>query len=189
MSATKLRYSFLVARTQEGVIGCENKLPWHIPSDLKKFRELTWGKPIIMGRRTYDSIGRPLPGRTNIVISRNNGLHDPGLLVVRGKLEAMQVAEREATKLGVSEIVVIGGEQVFALFAGEVQTVYLTEVHASIDGDTFFDRKFEDRDWELVSSYQHDKTDTSDEYDYTFFEFRRRPLVGRPFRAAAFEIA
>lgn len=175
MSAGFPIYSFIVARTRNRVIGCENKMPWHLPTDLKNFKRITLGKPIIMGRRTFDSLGCALPGRPNIVVSREGGILAPGVMVAKDKATAMRFAELEAVRLGVDEVVVIGGEAIFALFEREVQRVYLTEIDADIDGDTYFKSEFED--WHVSNTRKVQKGKDGDEYAFEIRQFDR-PLAG-----------
>jgi len=129
------RLTFVVAVSRNGVIGRDGGLPWHISSDLKRFKELTLGKPIIMGRRTWESLPkRPLPGRTNIVLTRQRDYQAPGASVVATVGDALSVARRENP----SEIAVIGGGEVYRMFMDKVDRIYLTEVDAHVDGDTRF---------------------------------------------------
>ncbi len=122
--------SLLVAATENDVIGRDHGMPWHLPDDLKHFKALTLGKPVLMGRKTYDSIGRPLPGRTNLVLTRTANWSVPGVTVV-GDLDAAVRAAGTAP-----ELVVAGGAQVYALALPRATRIYLTRIHATIDGDT-----------------------------------------------------
>jgi len=124
--------SIVVAVAENGVIGRGNALPWHLPDDLKRFKELTLGKPMVMGRKTYESIGRPLPGRTTIVVSRQPGLTIEGCTVVNS-LHAAIVAARAAP-----EVVLVGGAQLYRSAMPMVSTIHLTRVHATVGGDTLF---------------------------------------------------
>lgn len=124
--------SLIVAVADNGVIGVQNGLPWRLPEDLKRFKALTMGKPIVMGRKTFDSIGKPLPGRTNIVITRQPGLSLPGCVVV-ASLPAAIAAAGEA-----EEIMIIGGAEIYRQALPAAQRLYLTQVHARIDGDAVF---------------------------------------------------
>ncbi len=127
----------IVAMADNGVIGRDNGLPWHLPDDLKRFKALTMGHALLMGRRTFDSIGRPLPGRRNLVLTRNPGWQAPGTDTVRSLDEAL-------AKAGASMLFVIGGAEVFALAWPIVSRLELTEVHAEPAGDTVlagFDRR------------------------------------------------
>ena len=124
--------SLLVAATENGVIGRDNGMPWHLPDDLQRFKALTLGRHLLMGRRTFESIGRPLPGRTTLVLTRDVDFAPPGVTVVRSVEEALEVA-REA---GAPELVIGGGAQVYRLALPYVQRIHLTRIHAVIDGDT-----------------------------------------------------
>jgi dihydrofolate reductase len=122
--------SLLVAATENGVIGRDNGMPWHLPDDLKHFKSLTLGKPVLMGRRTFDSIGRPLPGRTNLVLTRATDWAVPGATAVPDLDAALRIAGAAA------ELVVAGGAQVYALALPRASRIYLTRIHAVIEGDT-----------------------------------------------------
>lgn len=135
--------SIIVARTQNKVIGQQNRMPWHLPKDLARFREKTVGKPVIMGRKTYLSIGRLLPKRPNIILSRNG-------FTVDGAYSATSLSQaiERATSLAVSdEIMILGGGELFKQALPLADRIYLTDIQADIDGDTFFD--FDERDWQL----------------------------------------
>jgi dihydrofolate reductase len=136
--------SIVVATDDHGGIGLGGRLPWHLPEDLKRFKALTMGKPIVMGRRTHDSIGRPLPGRHNIVISRQPGLRIEGCTVVDSLDAALAAAGP------VPEVVVIGGADVYRLALPCAETLYLTRVHADVGADTFFPA-LDAADWEEVA--------------------------------------
>jgi dihydrofolate reductase len=129
------RLSLIAALAANGVIGRDNGMPWHLPEDLKRFRALTTGHPILMGRKTWDSLGRPLPGRTSIVISRQAGLDLPGALVACSLDEALQLA---AASEGGEQAFVIGGAQLYALALPRTDELLLTEIAAPFDGDTSF---------------------------------------------------
>jgi dihydrofolate reductase len=120
--------TLILARADNGVIGRDGGLPWHLPADLKRFKALTMGKPMIMGRRTFESFARPLPGRRHIVLTRDPGWQAEGAEVARTPGEALRLAGGEAT--------VIGGAEIFALFADRASRIELTEVHAAAKGDT-----------------------------------------------------
>lgn len=127
-----MRISLIVAAAENGVIGAGNKLPWHLPDDLKRFKALTMDKPILMGRRTFESIGKPLPGRNNIVMTRQPGLKLPGCTTVSTFAEARRAAGDAA------ELAVIGGGEVYVQTLPFADVVHLTRVHARIEGDAFF---------------------------------------------------
>ncbi|HTV79654.1 MAG TPA: dihydrofolate reductase [Steroidobacteraceae bacterium] len=130
--AAPARISLLVAATENGVIGRDNGMPWHLPDDLKHFKALTLGKPVLMGRRTFESIGRPLPGRTNLVLTRDEHWGVPGATAVRDLQAALQAAG------AATELVVAGGAQVYSLTLPRASRIYLTRIHAHIEGDTRF---------------------------------------------------
>jgi dihydrofolate reductase len=133
-----LKISLIVAVAENGVIGRNGALPWHVPSDLKTFRRLTLGKPVVMGRKTYDSIGKPLPGRDNIVVTRDAGFSAGGTERAASVDDALDIARRKATERGVDEIMVIGGAEIFALTLPLADRIYLTRIHARPDGDVTF---------------------------------------------------
>ena len=126
--------------TPKRVIGAHGALPWRLPADLKRFKALTMGKPVLMGRKTQESIGRSLPGRTNIVMSRNPALSITGCIVVPSMEAALAWAR------GCEEIMVIGGSSVYAAALPLAECIYLTEIHAEVDGDTYFPH-YDRRDW------------------------------------------
>lgn len=140
--------SFVVAVARNGVIGHTNGLPWRLPADLAFFKRLTMGHPIIMGRRTYESIGKPLPGRLNIVVTRSPGFHAPGTTVV-ASLDAAYRAAGDA-----AEIFVIGGAQLYAAAFPTADRIYLTEVESEIEGDTHFPA-FERSEWKETELERH----------------------------------
>jgi len=157
--------SIIVAASANNVIGAEGDLPWRLSDDLKRFKAITMGKPIVMGRKTWDSIGRPLPGRQNIVITRQAGFVADGCDVVASKEEAITVAA------GASEIMVIGGSQVYALFLPNAERLYLTRVHAEVEGDAFFP-EVDKTEWRLVSDEPH-FADEKNAFDYSFRLYER----------------
>jgi dihydrofolate reductase len=126
------RVSIIVATDERGAIGRAGQLPWRLPDDLKRFKALTLGKPVVMGRRTWDSIGRPLPGRLNLVVTRQAGLHLPGATVVGSLDEALSAAGDSP------EICVIGGADIYRLALPLADTLHITRVHAVVDADTYF---------------------------------------------------
>ena len=127
-----MKISIVVAMGANGVIGRDNQLPWHLPADLRHFKQTTMGKPILMGRKTYESIGRPLPGRTNIVITRDAGYTADGCVVVHSIEAAMQAVREQ------EEIMVIGGAEFYRQVLPYADTIYLTRIHEDFEGDTFF---------------------------------------------------
>ncbi|MHC1548499.1 dihydrofolate reductase [Phyllobacterium sp. K27] len=130
--------SFVVAIAQNGVIGRDNDLPWRLSSDLKRFKAITMGKPIIMGRKTWDSLGKPLPGRTNIVITRDPAFGVEGVISARSIDEALLVAGSHADADQVDEICIIGGGEIFRQSFSRADKLYVTWVLASVEGDVHF---------------------------------------------------
>lgn len=127
-----MRISLVVAAAANNVIGKDGALPWHIPGDLRRFKQITMGHPIVMGRRTWESIGRPLPGRHNIVMSSDSDYRAEGATVVASPAAALEAAGNA------DEIMIIGGGQVYELFLPIAERIYFTRIDATIDGDTFF---------------------------------------------------
>lgn len=130
--------SFVVAVAENGIIGNDNELPWRLSSDLKRFRQITMGKPIIMGRNTFHSIGKPLDGRANIILSRNKDFSHEGIFVVQDVSTALDLGKSEAEKSGCSEIMIIGGAQIYSAFMPFATRIYYTKVLAQPDGDASF---------------------------------------------------
>lgn len=133
-----MEISLVVAVTRNNVIGRDGGLPWRLSTDLKRFKALTIGRPVVMGRVCYDSIGRPLPGRPNIVITRNLDFAPEGVIVVHSLQAAMERAREEARKLGVDDIAVIGGGVIYRETMDLATVLHVTHIEAEIDGDTFF---------------------------------------------------
>jgi dihydrofolate reductase len=127
-----MKISLIVAKAMGDVIGVNNQLPWHLSDDLKRFKALTWGKPILMGRKTYESIGRPLPGRTNIVLTHDIAYLAPGCLVVSSLEQAFQVADQ------FEELMVIGGAKVYELCLPYASKLYITQIEKIFQGDAKF---------------------------------------------------
>lgn len=142
--------SLIVAVAENGVIGRDGKLPWHLSSDLKTFRRLTMGKPIIMGRRTYDSIGKPLDGRDNIVVTRDPYFEVPGVSACPSINDALTLARVLAATGGAEEIMVIGGATIYDAVMPVTNRIYFTRVHASPEGDRHFPT-LDDNEWREVS--------------------------------------
>ncbi len=140
---TKPTIAFIVARARNHVIGKDNQIPWKISADLQFFKRVTMGHPIIMGRKTWDSIGRPLPGRRNLVVSRNLNLQLAGAEVVHSLKDALKQLA------GVPRVFIIGGEQLFKQAFAEADQLYLTEIDLEVAGDTFF-KVPDPQDWQEV---------------------------------------
>ena len=161
--------SLIVARAQNRVIGRNNRLPWHLPADLKWFKQITLGKPILMGRRTHESIGRPLPGRTNIVITHRHGYLAAGCLVAHSIEEALTVAGTA------EEIIVIGGASLYAQVLPRAVRIYLTLVQVEAAGDAWFP-VLDPQDWQEVWREDH-PADARHACPYSFLRLER--AVGR----------
>ncbi len=142
--------AIVVAVAENGVIGRNGQLPWRMPTDLKRFRALTLGKPVVMGRKTYESIGKPLDGRDNIVISRGKDFSAAGIHVAAGMDEALALARALAARRGADEIMVIGGAEVFRAALPHTERIYLTLVRGRPEGDTILD-PFDPAAWRETS--------------------------------------
>jgi len=158
--------SLIVAMAQNGVIGRGNSLPWRLPQDLKRFRAYTLGKPVLMGRKTYESIGSPLQGRDNLVLTRHRGWCAQGVIAVHSLEEALVRAGRA------EELVAIGGAEVYRLVLPVARRIYLTHVHADVPGDTFFP-DFDPTQWADVEYTSH-PADEQHAYPVTFMTLERR---------------
>jgi dihydrofolate reductase len=145
-----MKISIIVAYADQRVIGAENKLLWHLPDDLKNFKKITLGHMIVMGRKTWESIGRPLPGRTNSVISRDKGLKIDKALVFYSLEEAIEYAKQNNEQ----EIFIIGGEQIYRLAFPLADKLYLTRIHGSFEGDAYFPEIDPDQ-WRIDSKTIH----------------------------------
>ena len=132
----------IAALSRNRVIGRNNSLPWHLPEDLKHFKRVTMGKPLLMGRKTFESIGRALPGRTNIVLTRQPAFAAPGIVVVTDPQQALQLAQAETAE----ELMVIGGEEIYRLMLPMSSRLYLTEVDVQVEGDAYFP-EFDPAQW------------------------------------------
>lgn len=165
-----MEVSFVVAVAENGVIGREDgSLPWHIRTDLQHYKQLTLGHPIIMGRKTHESIGKPLPGRTNIVITRELSYASPGCVVVHDSKAAIAAAEQTSA----NECFVIGGGQIYREMIPYVSTIYLTRVHANPEGTATF--TFDESQWTEVESETHPAdTEKRDEHAFTFITLKRK---------------
>jgi dihydrofolate reductase len=153
------RLSVLAAMAQNRIIGNNNAIPWRLPHDLKHFKELTMGHPIIMGRKTHDSIGRLLPGRTSIIITRQPDYEVPGALVVNSIGEALSICSQTRSEEGehldqVNECFVIGGADIFQQMLPLCDRIYMTEIHRDFEGDAYFP-EFDRNDWREVSHEEH----------------------------------
>jgi len=162
----------IVAIAENGIIGNAGRLPWRLSSDLKRFRRLTMGKPMVMGRKTFDSIGKPLDGRDNVVVSRDPSFAPEGVLVANDMERAMEIALKCARSRGAGEIAVIGGAEIFREMLPLADRIELTRVHASPEGDTFF-LNLERTEWIETSCERH-SAGPKDDADYSFIRLERR---------------
>lgn len=162
----------VVARAQNGVIGVGNGLPWRLSSDLKRYKARTWGRPMIMGRRTWESIGRPLPGRESVVVTRSRGYAAPGAHVATSLAESLAIARRLAAEMAAPEIIVAGGAEIYRALLGETQMIELTEVALDIPGDAYFP-ELSPLDWEEIARETPPRGE-KDEADFSFVTLRRR---------------
>lgn len=153
MTTSRLPLALIAAHAQNRVIGLDNRMPWHLPADLRHFKALTFGKPVIMGRKTWDSIGRPLPGRLNLVVSRQPGLTLDGAEVFASLPQARARAEQWAREQGAAEVMLIGGGQLYAEGIAEAERLYLTRIDLCVQGDAFFPEYA--HGWRCVSSEAH----------------------------------
>ena len=128
----------IAAAGENNELGKDNNLIWHLPDDFKRFKKLTTGHLIIMGRKTYDSIGRPLPGRVTIVITRQQDWHAEGVLIAHSLTQAYEIAEKEACRLGVERMMIVGGAEFYRQALPEVNRIFLTQINLNVDGDAFF---------------------------------------------------
>lgn len=163
--------ALIVAMAENGVIGRHNQLPWHLPEDLAYFKRTTLGKPIIMGRKTYESIGRPLPGRANLVVTRQPHWQAEGVTVCNSLAQALEQARAEATRSGAPELMVIGGGELYRQALPLAQRLYLTRVHAPVEGDAWFP-ELDDNQWRKESEQRH-VASGSNPYDYSFIVLHR----------------
>ena len=159
--------SLVVAASKNHVIGRDGGLPWHLPDDLRHFKRITTGKPVIMGRKTYESIGRPLPERRNLIMTRDPDFAAEGCETVSTLTEAMELVS------GADEVMIIGGGQVYRDFLPLADRVYLTRVLADVEGDTHFPA-LDETVWQLVSCEHHD-ADDKHAYAFELMVFERRP--------------
>ena len=160
--------SIIAAMDRNRLIGNRNQLPWHLPADLAHFKRVTMGKPIIMGRKTYESIGRPLPGRTNIVLTRSADFQAEGVIVVASLQQALEVAA------GAEEVMVIGGSSVYALALPKAGRLYITHIEGDYEGDAWFP-EFDPAHWRKIASESY-APDQKNSCAYSFVTYERKNL-------------
>ena len=160
-----MKISIVVAMAANRVIGRDNQLPWHLPADLKHFKQTTMGKPILMGRKTWESIGRPLPGRTNIVITRDENYDAPGCVVVHSIEAAMQAVEEQ------DEVMIIGGAEFYRQVLPRTDRIYLTRINEDFEGDTLFPELISS-EWQEAGRVDCD-ADDNNPHSYSFITLDR----------------
>jgi len=158
--------SIIAAMDIKGVIGLEGDLPWHLSADLKRFKAVTMGKPLIMGRKTHESIGRPLPGRKNIVLTQSQEFKAEGCTVAHSLEEALLVAGE------VDEVMIMGGYGIYDQSLNRANRLYITEVHADVSGDVYFP-EFDIGEWVEIERDDHSADDKND-FDYSFLVMERK---------------
>jgi dihydrofolate reductase len=162
----------IVAAADNGVIGSRGAIPWRLKTDQQRLKAMTMGKPVVMGRKTFLSLRRPLPGRTNIVITRDPGFRSPGAVVTTSFAAAQAVATGDALRRFATEIAVIGGAEIYAQWMGCADRLEITEVHARPDGDTYL-AAIDTADWEEVARVRH-PAGADDSVDFSYVTYRRR---------------
>jgi dihydrofolate reductase len=162
----------IVAVADNGVIGSRGTIPWRLKSDQQRLKAITMGKPVVMGRKTFLSLRRPLPGRTNIVVTRDPGFRSPGAVVTTSFADARAVATGDALRRLVTEIAVIGGAEIYAQWMECADRLEVTEVHARPEGDTWL-AAIDAVDWEEVARVRN-PAGSDDSADYSYVTYRRR---------------
>lgn len=160
-----MKISLIVAKSKNNVIGKNNQLPWHLPADLQYFKKLTMGHHMIMGRKTYESIGKPLPGRTSIIITSNKDYSAPGCIIAHSLKDAINAAKKD------EEVFIIGGAAVFTEALHLADIIYLTEIHENFEGDVFFP-ELDFLSWKLVKK-EHHNPDEKNKYSYSFAQYEK----------------
>jgi dihydrofolate reductase len=173
-----MNVSLIAALATNDVIGRDSQVPWRLSTDLKRFKALTMGHHLIMGRKTYESVGKPLPGRTNVVITRQSGYAPDGVLVVHSVEEALDVARRAGETLAF----IAGGAEIYRQAIHRAHRMDLTRVHAEVDGDTFFPQFDDVREWQLTDA-EHFEADAKNEYPFSFLTYERGGAEGHPIPA------
>jgi dihydrofolate reductase len=162
---------FVVAIAENGVIGAGNAIPWRLKSDMVRLKALTIGKPVVMGRKTFESLPRPLPGRTNIVITRDAAYRANGAVVTTSSADALAIARGDALRRSVAEIAVLGGAEIYRQLLDHADRLEITEVHARPDGDTIFE--IDKAQWDEVARERH-PAGPDDSADFSYVTYRRR---------------
>ena len=162
----------MVAVADNGVIGAGGAIPWRLKSDVQRLKAMTMGRPVVMGRKTFASIGRPLPGRTNIVVTRDREFRSPGVVVTNSTADAMAIATGDALRRFATEIAIIGGADIYAQSMDRADRLEITEVHARPDGDTRF-APIDAAEWEEVARVRN-PAGPDNSADFSYVTFRRR---------------
>lgn len=162
---------FVVAIAENGVIGAGNAIPWRLKSDMMRLKALTIGKPVVMGRKTFESLPRPLPGRTNIVITRDKDYRANGAVVTTSSADALSVARGDALRRSVAEIAVLGGAEIYKQWLPSADRLEITEVHARPAGDTVFE--IDKAQWDEVARERH-PAGADDSAEFSYVTYRRR---------------
>jgi dihydrofolate reductase len=168
-----MKLAIIVAQARNRVIGIDNRMPWHLPSDLKYFKEVTSGKPVIMGRKTFESIGRPLPGRKNIVVTRNADWHHDGVQTAMTLPQAIGLAREHAAQSGADEVMVIGGAQIYAQALPQADLLYITDVQAELEGDAIFP-ELDLSEWVQTAPSIDHVADELNSHDFSISTWHRR---------------
>ena len=168
-----MKLSMIAALDTNNVIGRDNRVPWSIRTDLRRFKSLTMGHHVIMGRKTYESMNRPLPGRTNVVITRRDDWSAEGVTVVH----TLEDALRLAANAGDDEAFIIGGAEIYALAIHRADRMYLTRVHTEVEGDTWFPEFDDVSEWKLVDA-EHCDADDKNEHPFSFLTYERAAAEG-----------
>lgn len=156
--------SLIVAIASNGVIGKDNRLPWRLPGDLAYFKRITMGHTIVMGRKTYESIGKPLPGRQNVIVTRNRHFKSEGCIVINSLEEALKLAEND-------EVFIIGGAEIYSQAISIVERLYITHVNKEFEGDTYFPQ-IDSGKWKIISR-EEGETNEKNPYEYSFLIYER----------------
>ena len=169
-----MRISIIAVLASNGVIGRDNRLPWHLGTDLKRFKALTTGHHLVMGRKTFESLGKPLPGRTTVVITRQKAFSaPPGVVVVASIDEALRVAGQR----GDDEVFIAGGGEIYRQALHLADRMYLTRIHAEVEGDTTFPEFDDVSEWNLTDS-EHFEADENNDYPFSFLTYERAAPEG-----------
>lgn len=163
--------SIIAAIARNGIIGHHNRLAWHLPADLKHFKRITMGKPMIMGRKTFESIGKPLPGRTTIVVTTHPNRLATRTQVAHTPKQALALGQNIAQSSGVNEVMIVGGACLYQAMLAMVDRMYITRIHADIEGDTYFPEVHWDN-WAEASREDHLKT-AENPFDYSFITYEK----------------